>query len=75
MKFTKALVILSSVADKVMLETDLPCPYVVGFMPNQQPLTMSFDVTYDKGIEYVRGHFDLEPEVINTRYHWGPKNG
>jgi hypothetical protein len=68
MKILKAMVILSTAADKIMLETDMPCPYVVEFMPGQQPLSLSFDATYDKGVEYVRNNFGIEPEVINTRY-------
>jgi len=67
MKFTKATVLLSTAADKVFLETDLPCPYVQAFLPSQPPLTMNFDATYDTGIDYVRKHFNLEPKVINTR--------
>lgn len=67
MKINKALVLLSSVCDKVILETELPCPYVQAFLPSQPPLSVSFDATYDTGIDYVRKHFGIEPEVINTR--------
>lgn len=68
MKLTKAMVILSSACDKVIVETELPCPFVVAFAPNQQPLSLMFDATYDTGVQYVRDNFGLEPEIVNTRY-------
>lgn len=67
MKFTKATVLLTSGPDKVILETGLPCPFVKEFMPSQQPLSFTFDATYDTGAEYVKDNFDIKPEIINTR--------
>ena len=63
----KAMVLLTTACDKVFLYTDFPCPYVQAFLPSQQPLMVSFDATYDTGIEYVRKNFNMEPEVVNTR--------
>ena len=67
MKITNAMVLLSTACDKVFLYTNLPCPYVQAFMPNQQPLMVSFDATYDTGIEYVKKNFGIDPEIVNTR--------
>lgn len=67
MKITKAMVLLTSACDKVFLYTDFPCPYVRAFLPSQEPLMVSFDATYDTGIEYVRKNFGIEPEIVNTR--------
>jgi hypothetical protein len=67
MKITKAMVLLTSGADKIMLETDYPCPFVKEFLPSQQPLSFTFDATYDTGAEYVKDNFGITPEVINTR--------
>lgn len=64
----KATVLLTDTSDKVFLYTDLPCPYVVVFMRSQEPLTLQFDCTYDKGIEYVRNNFKIEPEVVKVRH-------
>ena len=65
--FTKAMVILSSACDKAIIETELPCLYVAAFAPNQQPLSITFDATYDTGVQYVLDNFGLEPEIVNTR--------
>lgn len=59
---SRAVVILGSGTDKVVLTTDLPLPAVT-----QEPLQLSFDAEYDTGVNYVKNTFDIEPEVINTR--------
>jgi hypothetical protein len=64
MKILKATVILSRVADQVLIETDLPSPF-----GNKYPLSLRFETTYDKGAEYVRNNFGIEPEVIDTRVY------
>lgn len=63
----KAIVILSSMCDKVYIKTELPCPFVKNFLPSQPPLDIHFDATYDTGVQYVRDNFGIEPEVIDTR--------
>ena len=52
--------------DKVFLETDLPCPYVIEAMPNQQPLSMSFDCTAGTGESYVFQNFGIFAKVIDV---------
>ena len=68
MNFTKATVILSNSADKVILSTDLPSPFVPEYDPEQTPLDLSFSATYDTGIVYVKKTFNLEPTVVNIRH-------
>lgn len=63
----KIVVMLTDATDKVFIYTDIPCPFVPAAIPSQPPLTMGFDATYDKGIEYVKTNFGIEPEVINVR--------
>lgn len=48
--------------DKVFLYTDLPstCPGVTN-----QPAVLQLDVEADRGVEYVKTHFGLEPKVIH----------
>lgn len=64
----KAMVLLTEGTDRISLYTELPCPYAVAFLPSQQPLTVTFDATYDTGIEYIRKNFGIEPEVTNVRH-------
>lgn len=67
----KAMVLLTDATDKVFLYTDFPCPYVKAFLPSQEPLMVSFDATYNTGIEYVKNNFGLDPEVVNARHFTG----
>lgn len=67
----KAVVLLTNGADKVVLKTNMPCPFVPGYLPEQPPLDLLFDATYDTGVRYCRDHLRLEPEVINTRQSKG----
>lgn len=64
---TGATVLLSETADKVLLNTNLPCPFVAEFLPQQQPLQLDFEATYNTGIDYCRQILHIEPEVINIR--------
>jgi hypothetical protein len=67
MEIKSITVLLTHGCDKVFVKTDLLCPYVPAFQPEQLPLQLDFDATYDTGIEYVRQVFGIEPEVINGR--------
>lgn len=68
MKIISATVLLTrSGPDRVILETDFPCPFVPTFLPSQPPLDMSFDATCDTGVDYVRKNFNMEPTIIDTR--------
>lgn len=61
------MVLLTDATDKVFVYTDMPCPYVKAFLPSQEPLVLTFDATYDMGVEYVRNHFAMEPKIVNVR--------
>lgn len=55
-----AQVLLGLGPDRVSVETLLPSPD-----PNDShELRMDFQVEKDKGVEYVRKHFKIEPTVI-----------
>lgn len=47
--------------DVVVLTTDLPTPYKDGTVDN---LHLRFECSNKTGAEYVRNHFDIEPEII-----------
>ena len=55
LKFTHASVILNSGADLIILYTELPV---------SEPLAVRFNAAYDKGADYVRKHFGIEPKII-----------
>lgn len=64
MKITGASVVLqNNHADIVSLKTDLPSPTP----GDSQCLDLQFRATIDTGVDYVRKHFGLEPEVVSTR--------
>lgn len=59
---------LTSMTDKIYLNTDLTCPYNKEALESQPSLTLNFDATYNTGAEYVRNNFNIEPEIINLRH-------
>ncbi len=64
MKITKASVVIrSGCSDSVCLTTDLPSPYKCDNEANN-PLILSFSCSRKTGEEYVKKHFNIEPEVI-----------
>lgn len=62
MNITSATVVLGKYCDHVFLYTNLPPP-----LPFNRNLVLQFDTSYDTGIEYVKTHFSIEPEVSNNR--------
>lgn len=68
MNITKILVLLTDSVDKIFIYTDMPCPFDSVAIPGQQPLVLIAEATYDKGVEYVRKNFSIEPEVLNSRF-------
>jgi hypothetical protein len=68
MNIKKVMVLLTDATDKVFIYTDMPCPYVIAFLPSQEPLILNFDCTADTGIEYVKKNFNIEPEVVEVRH-------
>ena len=61
-----ATVLLTRGTDKVLLKTNLPCPYTPAGVTEQPPLDLSFDATRGTGVDYCRTVLFLEPKVINT---------
>jgi hypothetical protein len=60
-----ASVITGRGADQVALNTDLPCPFTIEGEPSQSKLSLYFSASAGTGVEYVRKHFLIEPEVID----------
>lgn len=66
--FTKIKVYVSPYsADRVVLFTDKPCPFVTKFLPSQPPLQLEFVASSGCGVEYVREHFGIEPEIVRQQ--------
>jgi hypothetical protein len=64
-KITKITVLLTEGTDKVSVYTTLPSPFPPAV--SDQPLCMDFAVQCNKGVQYVRNNFGMEPEVIDSR--------
>jgi len=64
LEITKVKVLITNGTDKVLIKTTLPPPYPPCI--SDGPLTISFDVTKGKGIQYVKDNFQLEPEVVEV---------
>jgi hypothetical protein len=60
-----SVVIHSGHPDQVCLATDLPSPFNSD-KGSGEPLFLHFDTSRKKGVEYVKEHFRLEPEIINV---------
>ena len=54
------ITIITNGTDEVFVETDLPSPFLA-----EDPLRLKFEVSKDHGIEYVKKHFGINPEIIN----------
>ena len=61
----KAVVLITDGTDKVSLHTTLPSPYPKEV--STQDLVIDFDTTKSKGVDYVRKHFGIEPDVIDVQ--------
>ena len=60
----KVLILLTNGPDKVSIHTDLPSPYPPEI--TTAGLMIDFDATKGTGVDYVRKHFGIEPEVIDV---------
>lgn len=60
----KAVVLITNGTDKVSLHTTLPSPYPPEV--TTQNLIIDFDTRKGAGVDYVREHFGIEPEVIDV---------
>jgi hypothetical protein len=69
MNILGATVLLTNGADKILLVTDGPCPFVPAYMPTQPKLALSFEASQGTGVEYCRHVFGFEPTVINVGTH------
>lgn len=61
---TKITVLTTHGTDLVVVDTTLPTPYPPEV--SDQPLSLKFDVTKGRGVDYVKDNFHIEPEVIDT---------
>ena len=61
MKVISAVVLTGRGADKIMLQTDLPC----ATWPYNGNQSFSSEAASGSGPDYVRKHFGIEPRVIN----------
>ena len=62
MKITSVMVLVGRGTDRIMMTTDLPCatwPYN-GFQ------SITTEAAAGSGVEYVRKHFGIEPQVVNV---------
>ncbi len=73
LEITEATVLLTNGTDKIVLSTKLPCPFVPAYLPEQPPLCVSFDATYNTGVDYCR-KLGLEPKVIDTRFTYASRS-
>lgn len=64
MKIIKASVVIrSGHPDSISLTTDLPSPFKCD-EGTDTPLYLTFDFSRKNGVEYVKNHFGIEPDVI-----------
>lgn len=56
----RATVLVGRGSDKVMLRTNLP----EACYPYNGYLTLDFHCAQDKGVEYVKTHFNLDADVV-----------
>lgn len=59
----KVVVLITDGTDSVSIHTDLPSPYPPEV--SDQNLMIDFKTRKGAGIDYVREHFGIEPEVID----------
>ena len=55
--------IMDSGTDEVTIYTDLPSPYPAEVSTDN--LTIDFPTKRNSGVDYVRDHFGIEPEIID----------
>ena len=61
----KAVILITDGTDKVSLHTTLPSPYPPEV--SAQDLMIDFDTKKGAGVDYVRKHFGIEPDVIDVQ--------
>jgi hypothetical protein len=66
-KIKSATVLLTLGTDKVILNTEMPCPFVKEALPSQPCLTLTFDATYNTGVDYCKNQFNIVPNIIDVR--------
>lgn len=59
----RIVVLITDGTDRVSIHTDLPSPYPPEV--SDQNLMIDFNTRKGAGIDYVREHFGIEPEVID----------
>ncbi len=59
----KIVVMITNSTDRVTIYTDLPSPYPAEITTDD--LEIDFQTSKGRGVEYVREHFGIEPEVLD----------
>ena len=62
---TRTVVLLTNGTDQVSFYTDKPSPFPP--VVSKEPLSLTFEVSHDKGVKYCKDVFGIDAEVINTR--------
>ena len=62
----KIVVLITDSTDHVHIHTNFPSPYPPEF--SSQDLSIDFQTGSGSGVDYVRKHFGIEPEIIDTRF-------
>lgn len=63
MLVSRIVVIITEATDKICLYTTLPS----AVWPFEGPMVTTFEAAKGTGLEYVKKHFSLEPEVIDVQ--------
>lgn len=67
-KIKRIHILLTNATDKVMIFTELSCPFPKEAIPSQQPLILEFETGYDMAIDYVKRNFPNHIlETVNLR--------
>ena len=59
----KIVVMITDGTDRVTIHTDLPCPYPP--VISTDDLMIDFATSKGRGVDYVREHFGMEPEILD----------
>ena len=63
----KIIVTITDKTDRVSILTDMPSPYPTEV--DDQDLSIDFATKKNSGVDYVREHFGIEPEIIDIRHN------
>ena len=67
LKIESVAVYLTAGADKIVVKTNLPCPYGKKYDQAQNALELDFQASYNTGYEYCKRVFGVTPRLFNIR--------